>query len=132
MAKRTVIIDGKEYTFHEAHQHLWNWLAENPGKTKYDYFRIHKVSIGGKKQWVLNNCFACEACDNDCGKCPIVLWRSDAKSNPDSINPCAWEIEDGDEKDGLFGTWIDAMYSGNYNEACDIAKQIADLEWEEV
>ena len=132
MDKRTVIIDGVKKTFHEAHQNLWNELSQYPGMTKFDYFRIHKVLIGGKKEWVLNNCFACESCDNDCKKCPVILWRNDAKAEPNSDIPCAWEIEDGDEKDGLFDAWINAMYSGNYNEACEIAKQIADLEWEEV
>lgn len=124
MQKRTVTIDRVKMTWHEAHQDLWNELSQNPGMTKQDYFRTHFVN-----PIPVRNCFACEYCRINCNKCPIVLWRNDAKIR--SKHACAWSIEDGDSKDGLFSLWCDAMSSGNYDEACKTAKQIADLEWEE-
>jgi hypothetical protein len=127
---RTVIIDGKEYTWHEAHQDLWNELSQNPGMSKDDWFEKHEVQISKNRSRVRNNCFACEYCKWNCKECPIVLWRNDVKIRLNCCTcACAWAIEDSDPKNGLFYLWCDAFSDEKYGEACKIAKQIADLEW---
>ena len=126
MQKRTVTIDGVEKTFHEAHQDLWNELSQNPGMTKNDYFNKHIILVS-----VRNHCFACKSCDTECKRCPIVLWRNDAK-NFDMFAPCNFWKQGGDPKDGLFSEWTVLRGTGKYGEACKVAKKIADLEWEEV
>lgn len=118
-----IIIDGITKTWHEAHQDMWRELSRNLGMTKDDYFKKHKI-----KRRIRGNCFACESCKMNCKKCPILIWRNDAKNISDFC-PCAFEEEYEDIKDGLFTLWLDAMSLRKYDEACKIAKQIADLEW---
>ena len=36
------VIGGKEYTNEEAHRLLWNWLADNPGREKTDFFHAKR------------------------------------------------------------------------------------------
>lgn len=53
--------------WHEEHKKLWEWLAENPGKKKIDYF------IAKGLESPPNNCFAClvgKLAFDRC-KCPI-------------------------------------------------------------
>ena len=118
-----IIIDGIQKTFHEAHRDMWEELSRNPGMTKDDYFEKHKI-----KQRIRGNCFACESCQINCTECPIIIWRKDARKIS-RLCPCAFAEEYGNKKSGLFALWGDAMFSRKYNEACKIAKQIADLEW---
>ena len=119
-------IDGIPKTYHEAHQDLWNELSQKPGMTKDDYFKSHDVSIHPQ-----NKCFACENCYWRCSRCPITLWRKDAE-DIDEDAPCAMSVEEDDEKDGLYREWLDSIGVMDCLRACEIAKQIADLEWKEV
>ena len=124
---RTVIIDGIEMTFHEAHQHLWNWLAEHPGKDKEDYFESHNVSI-----YILHKCFACSICNGNCKLCPIVKWRKNAKVTG-SMASCVDGIDSKFESHiGLYEQWSQLMDNELFDETCGIAKEIANLEWGEV
>ena len=116
---KTVVIDGVKMTFHEAHQHLWNWLAINLGGSKIGYFHSHDVSILPSA-----SCFACEASDGDCEFCPIVKWRKNGCTEFTDFN--------GRKHIGLYKKWSELMYDNRFEEACEIARQIADLEWEEV
>ena len=124
---RTVIIDGVEMTFHEAHQHLWNWLAEHPGKDKEDYFESHDVSIAPH-----NLCFACESCKGICSLCPVVKWRN-LSNKYHYIFVCSlYDDHFNQYHYDLFGNWRHCMEEERFDEACEIAKEIANLEWEEV
>ena len=118
---RTVIIDGVEMSFHEAHQHLWNWLAENSGKDKEDYFESH-----------LHKCFAYSICNGNCKLCPIVNWRKNAKVTG-SMAFCVDGIDSKFESHiGLYERWSQLMDNELFDETCGIAKEIANLEWGEV
>ena len=118
---RTVIIDGVEMSFHEAHQHLWNWLAENSGKDKEDYFESH-----------LHKCFAYSICNGNCKLCPIVKWRKNAKVTG-SMAFCVDGIDSKFESHiGLYERWSQLMDNELFDETCGIAKEIANLEWGEV
>ena len=50
------IIDGKKYTYEQAHRMLWNWLADNSGKSKGDFFLFHDYD-----KRPINNCYACQS-----------------------------------------------------------------------
>ena len=124
---RTVIIDGVEMTFHEAHQHLWNWLAENSGKDKEDYFESHDVSI-----YILHKCFACSICNGNCKLCPIVKWRKCVEGTKRASTCFEFMDSEGRMHTGIFEQWSQLMDNERFDEACEIAKEIANLEWEEV
>ena len=126
---KTVIIDGVEKTFHEAHQELWNELSRNQGMTKDDYFESHDVSI-----YPQNECFACESCGRYCRQCPITAWRTLSVDSLDNVTCCyvdhCGSCEPSDFQ--LYGQWRDLMLNCRYAEACKIAVDIANLKWEEV
>jgi hypothetical protein len=123
---RTVTIDGVKKTFHEAHQDLWNYLAENPGKTKEDYFITHDSSI-----YPENECFACESCACECERCPITQWKNDSETLKYDILCYGREDEYGEIIIGLYGKWGNLIREKRFTEACEIAKEIANLEWPE-
>ena len=65
------------------HKELWTWLAENPGKTKWDWPKwssvglfdgLWEVEYAGEK--IIHGCFACQATSGglgykNCDLCPI-------------------------------------------------------------
>ena len=65
------------------HKELWIWLAENPGKTKWDwpewsrvglFDRLWEAEYGGER--IIHGCFACQATSGglgykSCDLCPI-------------------------------------------------------------
>ena len=54
---------------HTLHKELWNWLSENPTKTKFDWPKWKKLR---KKPIPTNYCFACEAAScKSCENCPL-------------------------------------------------------------
>lgn len=90
------------------HKKLWNWLAENPTKTKYDW-------IGWKHNGgyiyidtIDSECFACDYANSVCKFCPL-------KVSNNSFFTCL---------DGLYEDW---GISGSYNEVSEIALKIAKL-----
>jgi hypothetical protein len=53
---------------HTKHQELWQWLADNPGKYKDDYFIEHRVP---EDEIPINDCYACEGAGSECRNCPL-------------------------------------------------------------
>lgn len=95
-------------TYEEAHRKMWTWLAENPEKTKEDWFDVNKYES------VDSLCFACVCCDIDCKHCPLGR----------EVIGCS---------DGLFNEWKHAYYyDKNYELASQYASIIAQLPWREV
>lgn len=58
----------KEKTNEELHREMWNWLAENPEKSKADWLNNNGYTADKRP---LCECFACEECDHGCSKCPL-------------------------------------------------------------
>lgn len=117
--------------YHKEHIALWDWLSNNPEKTKYDYFEIKH------KQFVVNNCYACEFVDTikgafGCKNCPLQ-WG--LKENGDK-NICR-------NDNNLFAIYNALLHTykwtidGNYtsynttmlNLISEYARKIRDLEW---
>lgn len=96
------------------HKKLWEWLANNPEKEKRDYFSVMGMP---KKDHPESLCYACEY-DNDdsCRSCPLDGWNSDGKCLCQCISD-----------NGLYGRWEDAMDAHDYETACKIAHEIANL-----
>lgn len=95
-------------TYEEAHRAMWKWLAENPEKTKEDWFDVNKYEP------VDSLCFACVCCDIDCKHCPLGR----------EVIGCS---------NGLFNEWKHAYYyDKNYELASQYANIIAQLPWREV
>lgn len=90
-------------TNHELHIGLWDWLAENPDKTKAEWPRwpMHQEVIE------YNRCFACFDCDLNC--CTLQ-WGDGRRCVDDRSLYWAYEAAHGKER-------------------ADLAKQIRDLEW---
>lgn len=92
----------------EKHRKMWNWLADNPGKSKSDYLEIYEPIV-----WLLNDCYLCEYANDNCDDCPLQ-WPH---------NECSTH-----EQNGLFDEWIKEMVCyEDYVRAAEIAKQIAQL-----
>lgn len=103
-------------TYEEAHRKMWRWLAEHPGKGKKDWFVSHNYSIDG----LLNECFACQLAIEHttdqgdlCDNCPLNY----------KVIGCGC---------GLYGTWRNLMKLKEFDIACQVAKIIAELPWNEV
>lgn len=58
----------EEKTNEELHRKMWNWLAENPEMGKEDWFVRKKYTADMRPK---SDCFACDECERDCGKCPL-------------------------------------------------------------
>lgn len=82
---KTVIIDGNELTYQQAHYMLWDWLANNVNSNKKDFFESHECSFIPN-----NRCFACEEFLHCCNECPLY--------DPDNVYNCS-----------LYGKWNYAL-----------------------
>ncbi len=98
MDKETAIIN---------HRHMWNWLSENPERSKHDYLKIY-----GTNPQLDSDCFLCQYnsntdkifCENTC----ILVWPS---------GDCIGE-------NGLFKPWANEI---NLQRRSELARQIRDL-----
>lgn len=106
--------DGKSYE--ELHRELWNWLADNPTKSKRAWFE----EFYPDEKAPLHFCFACEYAKNNtiasdiCKKCPICDYKESSKC----LN-------------GLYEAWSTLDYSRQLGIKSDIARGIANLKWED-
>ena len=112
----------KPPTRHELHKDLWNWLAENPSKQKYDWPKWPIYTNQAR-----SNCFACREAqirhdeisltEAYCLSCPIT-WGNSMNSCTDPGSPySAWCDEDAD--------------NGDLTSRAEYAKQVANLPWKE-
>lgn len=105
--------DGK--SFSELFEEQWNWLADNPEKSKADWFE----KFYPDEERIKDDCFACqhnlEAGEvYTCEKCPICKRKA--------LLGCL---------NGLYDAWYNAKHDGNFEIASNIARCIANLKWEE-
>jgi hypothetical protein len=94
---------------HTLHRSLWQWLADNPSKSKEGWTRWE--SNGGDVEVIWSHCFACKYA-KECGTCyycPLV-WGG--KYDRCFVN------------NGLFGQW---QNSTDPHERTDLALKIKDL-----
>lgn len=106
---------------HTAHKELWDWLAKNPDKNKYDW---PGWGFNGGKHVATRGCFACKYVvyrygwdkKDDCENCPLV-WPNDIYCD-----------ENSDES--LYGAWRNET---DLKKRSELARQIRDLPvWEGV
>lgn len=110
--------------YQAAHVALWDWLANNPGKDKYDWpgweegSSIHAGAFAG--QSILNHCFLCEwyRRHGGCEACACTKKYGE---------PCFSDINPNSE--GLFKKWDKAMQANDFEEACRLAVMMRDV-WE--
>ena len=105
---KTFEINGVTKTLHEWHMELWNWLADNPDKSKEDWMVIVKCSFDERP---LHNCFACEYDHSSCENCPFS----------ENIIGCF-------DDDGLYSKWY---HETNLQQRSEYSRQIANLPWNE-
>lgn len=97
----------------EKHRKMWNWLADNPGKRKCDY--LNKFDPEAKLD---GDCYLCEygrQPESGCDCCPVI-WPG---------GKCCGG-------GGIYAMWGEAMTTGDYARAAEIARQIAELPEKEV
>lgn len=82
---------------HTKHKELWNWLADNPGKTKHEW-------PGWNGKFVESCCFACvydtekgaeEGCLDCCNYCPLEWPGNLVCGEPNSLYE-EWDAADKD------------------------------------
>ena len=101
---------------HTGHKKLWNWLADNPGKGKHDYFAEHGFYEDGIDTAPHDNCYACEyGVENrrsikEC-ICPLTGWGDVRCFN----------------NNGLWNKFEEYLLIGEYDKACETARKIANL-----
>ena len=103
---KTVIINGIEMSYEQAHRMLWNWLADNPRYEKRDFFEQNKCNRD-----ILHYCFACDLRKEyeedgcfipDCSRCPIKWGTEDVKTS----FYCEGDEED-EELMSLYDKWYE-------------------------
>lgn len=107
----------------ELHIELWNWLADNPGKHKRDWFPI------SDEDDVLHDCFACEFTKmwsryargyiSVCDKCPIK-WGTEEDENKDNSPYCVLP-------GSPFHEWEHLLDTKDTDGISQIARQIANM-----
>ena len=101
------------------HRQLWNWLADNPDKSKSEWPEWEWN--GGKIQRMVADCPACEFAstksDFECSICPVVWPGVD----------CQHKRKDMLAYDGLFSTWEITDYELHPRKRVNLARKIADL-----
>jgi hypothetical protein len=124
-------INGKEYTYEQAHRMLWNWLADNPSNSKYNFFESHEID-----KTPHNYCYACETAkwiygsngDESCSNCPIN-W---GKIKPFACEHCKYD-DDFLENDeiALYEQWRRESQNveKDLQKLSSLARQIAEIEW---
>ena len=97
----------------ENHRKMWRWLAEHPGKRKFEYLEMYDP-----KADLSNDCYLCEYAEgkslhetgNICDKCYYC--------------PLDWGGAACPKIDSLFDRWMEERHFGGGTE---IARQIAEL-----
>lgn len=121
---QSAINDGKfEFPLGE-HIKLWNWLADNPSKDKYDYFDNENLGRNLKPR---NLCFGCEFSHNvikyiteNYGKEVIYFINSDALYEGCFACPFDCDAENNSCLDGVFDEWDEAYeYVSNEEDEDD-------------
>lgn len=121
----------KEVVFdHTSHTRLWQWLAQNPGKTKGEALKALGMSI----PLGYNGCYACLyaaqygrsiGAECNCVHCPLLVTDSDILQIPQVVK------EYGMDRDsclgGLYDAWEASNKNNNDDDVCKVALLIAAL-----
>lgn len=99
-----------EYTNEQKHKVLWDWLSENPGMEKVDFFEMNKI-----EDMPPSGCYACMECQVECSKCPIDWTKLD-----EAGSPCTYS-------DSLFYEWF--INIGEFEKRAELATRIANMPW---
>lgn len=56
------------------HRALWSWMMKHPGAEKEQWpgWKAYERCVAIRDAFWHSSCFACLACNEDCGYCPIV------------------------------------------------------------
>ena len=102
------------------HRKMWNWIADNLGKTKgtvYDLKVIYCEENGFK--YLCAHCFCCQYAHFNCDYCPLY-WGSE---NDEFNTYCESDIENA-------VNWLNSdslSMKNKFKEAAEIARKIANL-----
>ena len=100
--------------YHELHKELWGWLAETGDAWKSNW-------PGWQQYRSSNDCFACEACEEDCSECPI-----------DWVGNENYAFSYGDRQCCASGSLYEEWDTSKTTyERKKLAAQIRDLPWKE-
>lgn len=94
------------------HHKLWDWLAKNPKKEKYEWPEWERFERLNPQ--LHEYCFACMVTSDSCEKC-VLMWPG---------RTCSYLTEDEWSANGLFEQWAGC---GNMEERANLAAQIRDL-----
>lgn len=121
---------------HTAHKALWDWIANNPYLTYWEWPGWEHN--GGECEPLINDNFACDYAydtspDNEfinCRNCPLDQWAEPSVERR-YFSYVESEEYRGDAEGlcmyGLYGLWCDAYYSRDLEKISYFAKKIRDL-----
>lgn len=121
---------------HTAHKELWDWIANNPDLTYWEWPGWEQN--GGEYGFLINDNFACDYAHLvstahkfiDCRDCPLTQW-----TDP-SVERRYFSYVESDEYRGdaeglcmigLYGKWCDAYYARDLEKIAYFAKKIREL-----
>ncbi|MGN1167183.1 MAG: hypothetical protein ACI4S2_12520 [Lachnospiraceae bacterium] len=99
----------------EEHRKMWRWLADYPGKDKWDYFIMTDYKCN-----LVNDCFLCD----------YAIEQSGSYKTMCEFCPLDWgERKEctAEDDNGLYDLWTQCMSTDDYKKAAEIAKEIAEL-----
>lgn len=109
---------------------MWDYLAENPTKDKYDAIRVLKLP-----PYMASGCSCCEyvkwnyGARLDCNKCPLVdFWKKNGKPTVMASRACRPSFQDYCMS-SIYDTW---ELSHNTFKRSYIARQIANAAQEQL
>ena len=121
---------------HTAHKDLWDWIANNPDLTYWEWPGWEQN--GGEYKDLIDDNFACDYAYTvstngkfiDCRDCPLTQW-SDLSMERKYFSYVESDEYQGNAEGlcmyGLYGLWCDAYYSRDLEKISYFAKKIRDL-----
>ena len=101
------------------HRKMWNWIADNLGKTNETVYDLKERYCYENDFELVQHCFCCQYTGLNCGYCPFYWGGEKNEFNTfceayvkDAINWYKAEL---------------ASHTGNFEEAAEIARKIANL-----
>ncbi len=106
---------------------MWEWLAKNPGKTKWDYKKYLEKEKRGRE---FNTCWACrEANEIFLKERPLNQLRL----SPCNFCPIKWgeDVENCEEVGSPYYTWSDSANTTDSKFAAEEIVKLIKTTWEE-
>lgn len=113
---------------HRDHVRLWDWLAGNPGKYKYDWPEWEAYAKLDDRPPL--DCFACET--GGCVTCPLDWLAANSSYTTCRLLYNTWRLSTRQLRDLDFpGVWAQADKSGMYiahtHDVSELAQQVSTL-----